>query len=86
MLQLNSRKLSSLFKPEVSISVYFKHDDFQELGIANKRNKSKIIFGGQIESIILCLAPQRQLKKRICLETFFQINFVVGIGWMILNN
>ena len=42
-----------------------------------KRNKSKIVFGGQ--SISLSVAPQRQLKITYRFHDFLKINFVVSI-------
>ena len=46
-----------------------------EIGIANKRNKSKLIFGGQMKrsSILLSVGSQRQLKLGIGFVIFFEI-------------
>ena len=47
-------------------------DEIQEQGIAIKKNKYKIIFGGQIKKVAnSCVAPQRQLKITYRNRDFF---------------
>ena len=71
--------------------LYSIRDNNQEYGIANKRNKSKRIFWGQIKSSKLhyVLRPTYSWKSRMGFVSAYthkpknpNINFFVGIRWL----